>query len=405
MKLTYSVRSVIRLDKEKQDGTCPINFSVRVGAVTTRLPSGKYINPKDWDAKNNCPKKKDKYLQILAAYLTKKEADFEKAMLTRETLGKSITLSIATDFFRDDTKQNLFKFWSEQTDLWQLTKEYNTLKSYKSTLNILKEFNPKLNFGDINLEVIQKFDLHLRRVRGNSSNGCFTKHKVFKSMINQAIIKGHMNENPYQYFKIKAALGNREFLSIEEVKQLMGYEISKEQTHLIKVRDLFLFSVFTGLRYSDTIALRWENIKANPDRIELQIKKTKRVLIIPLTWNAKEILNKYSKLIIKNPDSQALPKMANQVINRGLKDLMKLVGIKKQISFHCSRHSFASNHLESGTNISHLKDLLGHTNVVQTQLYQKSLPKDLYNSMDKLNDMYEHQPFHPQPIKFKILTP
>jgi integrase/recombinase XerD len=406
MKLTYSVRSVIRTDKEKQDGTCPIHFSVRVGAVTTRLSSGKSINLKDWDAKNNCPKKKNKYLQLLAAYLTKKEADFEKAMLTRETLGKPITLTIATNFFRDNTKQNLFKFFQDQISLWQLTKEYNTLKSYTTTLNILKEFNPKLNFGDITLEVIQKFDLHLRRVRGNSSGGCFTKHKVFKSMINQAIIKGHMNENPYRYFKIKAALGNRKFLSIDEVKHLMSFKIPKEQTHLIKVRDLFLFSVFSGLRYSDVMSLKWENIKSDPDRIELKIKKTDRALTVPLTWNAKQILNKYSKMTIKNPESLVLPKMFNQVVNRGLKDLMKLVGINKEISFHCARHSFASNHLESGTNISHLKDLLGHTNVVQTQIYAKSLPADLYKSMDKLSEMYDdHQTNYPQSIKLKYLNP
>lgn len=224
-------------------------------------------------------------------------------------------------------------------------------------------------------------------------------------MINQAINKDYMNDNPYKNFKIKAALGDRKFLSIDEIKYLMNYEIPKEQTHLIKVRDLFLFSVFTGLRFSDVMVLRWENIKAEPDRIEIKIKKTNRELIIPLTFNAKQLLNKYSKLIIRTPESLALPKMANQVINRGLKDLMEMVGIQKHISFHCSRHSFASNHLESGTNISHLKDLLGHTNVVQTQLYSKSLPSDLYKSMDKLNDMYDHQDFHLQPSKIKNLIP
>ncbi|TKB95742.1 site-specific integrase [Pedobacter cryophilus] len=390
MKLTFSVRSVIRLDKMKQDGNCPIHFSVRVGAITTRLSSGKSINPKDWDDKNNCPKKKDKYLQLLATYLNKKESGFETFMLTRESLGKSITLNVAMDYFRDNTKVSLFKFWEQQIDLWQLTKEPNTLKSYKSGLNVIREFNPKLNFGDLSYDCIQKFDLFLRKVRSNSTGGCFTKHKILKAMINQAIMKGYMNENPYRYFKIKSAVGNRKFLSIDEVKQIMVLEIPANNGFLNRVKDLFLFSCFTGLRYSDVVNVRWENIKSEPERIEIQVKKTDKPLTIPLSSKAIEILDKYSKLTIKSPKSLALPKMANQVINRGIKELMELAGITKSISFHCARHTFASNHVEAGTYMPHLKDLLGHTNIVQTQIYAKTLPADLYDTMDKLNNMYKH---------------
>jgi integrase/recombinase XerD len=390
MKLTFSVRSVIRLDKKKKDGTCPIHFSVRVGAVATRMPSGKSIDPKDWDANNNCPKKRDKFLQLLATYLNQKTSGFETYMLTQESLGKPITLNVALSYFRENTKVTLFSFWEEQIELWQLSKAHNTLKCYKSTLNIVKDFNPKLNFGDLTYSMIQKFELYLRNTRGNGTGGAFTKQKTLKAIINQAIMKGHMDENPYRFFKIKAAVGHREFLSIDEVKMIMNLEIPESNCFLSRVRDLFLFSCFTGLRYSDVMNLKRSSIKADPDRIEIQIQKTDKPLVIPLTANAKLILAKYMHLTIKSGEAPALPKMANQVINRELKVLMKLVGIKKNISFHCARHSFASNLIENGAYLNHVKDLLGHTNIVQTQIYAKSLTSDLYSSMDKLNDMYSH---------------
>src|SRR5690606_23711862 len=99
------------------------------------------------------------------------------------------------------------KFWQMQIELWQESKEKNTLKSYKSTLNIIKKFNPKLNFGDLTYDCIERFDLFLRRDRNNSTGGCFTKHKVLRAIINQAIKKEYMDENPYRHFKIKSAIG------------------------------------------------------------------------------------------------------------------------------------------------------------------------------------------------------
>lgn len=390
MKLTYSVRPVIRLDKKKNDGTCPIHFSVRVGAIATRIPSGKNIDEKDWDSKNNCPKKTSKANILIATFLNKKVSEFEINMLERENLNKPVTLTIAMEFFKGGPKMSFFKFWEEQLDLWCLSKEPNTLKSYRSCMNIVREFNPNLSFGDLTYTTIQKFDLHLRLERGNADGGAFTKHKCLKAIIRQAIMKGYIKDNPYEYFPIRSAKGNRKFLSIDEVRSLMTLEIPAYETFMHKVRDLFLFSCFTGLRYSDVMNLKWENIRTEPDRIELRMIKTNKSLIVPLVKNAKDILEKYAKLKIKVDSQNALPKLANQVVNRGLKDLMKLAEINKEISFHCARHSFASNHVQNKTNIVHLKDLLGHSKLEETQIYAKSLQRDLFESMNSLDKRYSH---------------
>jgi integrase len=235
---------------------------------------------------------------------------------------------------------------------------------------VLKQFSPKANFGDLSYDFVQQFDLYMGKVRGNAIGGKFTRHKCLKAIINEAIKKKFMalENNPYRYFKIKASIGKRNFLSIDEVKKLMIKEIPEKNTLLHKVRDLFLFSCFTGLRYSDVMNLKFENIKSDPEIIKLTMSKTGKDIAIPLTGNAKAIIAKYSKLVIKVPQSKVLPQITNQVINRSLKDL---IGITRPISFHCGRHTFASNHIQAQTNIIYVKDLLGHSKLTEHRYMQK----------------------------------
>jgi site-specific recombinase XerD len=199
-----------------------------------------------------------------------------------------------------------------------------------------------------------------------------------------------LEQNPYRHFKIKASKGKRNFLSVSEVKKLMNYDLPAKELMLEKTRDLFLFSCLTGPRYGDIINLRWSNIKSDPDMIALTMSKTSKDIKIPLNDYAKEILNKYGKYTIKTPQGNVFPEVQNQVLNRNLKDLMELVGINKLISFHCGRHTMASNMIEAGVSILYIKDLLGHSSLTETQVYAKSLTGDLISTMQNMANMYSH---------------
>lgn len=110
------------------------------------------------------------------------------------------------------------------------------------------------------------------------------------------------------------------------------------------------------------------NIKLDPDRIETEIVKTSKPLYIPLMDKAKDILNRYSKLTVKTESLKAMLQLANQVVNRNLKYIVVMAGIKKSISFHCARHTSASNLVEMGTPILYVKDLLGHQKIEETMI-------------------------------------
>lgn len=366
----------------------PIYYSIRVGAATTRIPSGKSILLKDWNKASACPKLNSKLNNLLNAYLSAEMVKWRVFMMSRESLNQAITMTSAMSYFDQNARLTFFMFWEQQLELWSNSKRDNTLKSYRSALKMLKSFNSKLNFGDLTYDMVQKFDLYMANEKNNAVGGRFVKHKCLKAMCNEAIKKGYLTKNPYMHFKIKASTGKRNFLSIAEVRHLMNLDIPQEDIFQHKTRDLFLFSCFTGLRYSDVINLKWEDIKTNPYAITIKMTKTAKLISIPITENSKAIIEKYSKHTIKAPQTKVFPQIANQVLNRNIKDLMKSADINKEITYHCSRHTFASNLIEANTNILFIKDLMGHSRITETQVYAKALNSDLVNSMNSMSDIY-----------------
>lgn len=391
MKTTYKLYPFIREDKKREDGLCGINLYLRVGSQMRKIPTGKFVKPSEWNKKEKTAKSNSPKGIALASYLNRCVNDFYAYTLSLEAMGKQVTMALAMKFFETTDQSDFYAFWGEQIKMWEGQKKYNTLKGYKTTYNILKEISENLSFGDIDFSFIERFEHHLTVVKKNGQGGRFSRHKALRSMINQAIKKKLLKENPYKDFKIKPAKGDREFLTIEEITALMNLDLSEYSKNMNHARDMFVFSSLCGLRFSDMIALKYGDVKVNPDRLEVIMEKTSKPILIPLLPKAKEIIGKYRNGCIPKEDKNVFPNIANQTINKRLKDLMKLAGIDKHVSYHVSRHSFASAHLHSKTSLAHLQQLLGHSNIQDTMIYAKSLQEDIFASMDNLGNMYKKQ--------------
>lgn len=393
MNLTYSLKSRLRADKKKADGTCPIYLFLRVGKVVSKIPSGKSISPEQWDNKNQCPKTGTKHGRLLDHYLRNEIIEFENYMLEQTLNGTPITLMTATSFFDENNEVTFYGFWEEQVGLWEHKYSHNTIKSYKSVLRLLKEFSPKANFGDINVTFIERFDKYLSDKRHNTLNGRFVKHRCCRAILYMAIRKGFIKENPYKYFPIKTSEVHRKFLSIDEVTHVINMDLSGYPPILSIVRDMFLFGCFTALRISDVMSLRVENIKLGDGvaTLELKIIKTERLLRIPLLDMALDIVKKYALTLGKDKNQLIFPRIANQTVNRMLKDLMGVAKIDKHISFHCARHTCASNLLEAGVPIEQVKEILGHRRLAETEIYAKVMFNDLRKSTSALNESYKQK--------------
>ncbi|MCX6290891.1 MAG: site-specific integrase [Bacteroidetes bacterium] len=401
--MSYSIKPFIRTDKAvKKNGRYPIYFMIRLDKTLIKIPSGKEVAERHWD-KKTCKVRGGGACQLLNTFLEKKLSGFNEFILTQENLEKEINKGNIKDFFRKrKPKQTFYQFWDDQVSLWQKIKRESTLMGYKYTLQILKLFSPNLNYNDINLDFIERFDNYLRTERNNSDGGVFGRHKCLKAMIKIAIRKGVMTKNPYVDFKVRGAEGKRMFLRLEEVKKLMGLYFSEDEIKLQCVSEMFLFACFTGLRFSDIIQLRWSNIDLLRRTLEIDMMKTNKPIQLPLIEPAMKILNQ-RKSQSGEASEEVFKTICNQYVNRRLKDLMKKAEIQKQITFHCARHTFACNHIESQTHMLVLKDLLGHSNVAQTEIYAKTLNVQMINAMKALENQYSNK-LNTPPHKLRVVN-
>jgi len=386
-KLSLNIKIVIRPDKQRKNGDYPLYYSVRIQGATNRVATGKYIRASDWDIKNGCLKTNTKANQLLSKLLTDNMNSWWETMYQLEADGKPVTLQVATAFLKDEAKQTFYEFFEDEINIWAIEdKVENTIKSYRSTLNVLREFAPKATFGDLTYSFIQQFDLHMSQKRGNTVNGRWGRHKCLRAVIREAIKKGLMKEgsNPYKFFSIKSTESKRQPLTIAEINEIKALEIPEKNGFLNRVKDLFLLSAFTGLRYSDLMRLSFDHLKSDPDMIVMVMQKTQKEVTIPLLPDAKLILEKYTKHKIKTPGLTIMPQMTNQVLNRELKVLIGKTGITKHVTCHTARHAFATTLVQSNVNLIEIRDLLGHKSVTQSQTYAKSVQSELINTMEKL---------------------
>ena len=182
---------------------------------------------------------------------------------------------------------------------------------------------------------------------------------------------------------------NRRALSASELECLIEHDLGGNES-LQKVRDLFVFSAYTGLRYQDAQDLEMKDIvKSDTGRLFIRIEqhKTGELTNIPMFQPAIDILERYDNNERKIT-AKVLPRLSNQKLNAYLKTIADLVGINKNLTHHIARHTFASTVLlEQDIPIKIVSTLLGHTNVRQTEVYAK--PSNKY--MDRLADEIDNK--------------
>lgn len=202
---------------------------------------------------------------------------------------------------------------------------------------------------------------------------------ILNTVLNMAVKVGILNRNPMRLIdkKVKAESGKREFLTEEELGKLLS---TNPTDH---IRRTFLFGCFTGLRHSDIISLQWEEIQQSNEgyTIMKRQQKTDEDVIIPLNKVAISLLpvRKEKGLVFGYMHSQSY-------INSVIKKWVKSVGINKNITFHCSRHTFATLLISKGADLYVVSKLLGHTNITTTQIYAKVVDESRRKAVDLLPD-------------------
>ena len=337
-----------------------------------------YLKPEHWDKQTsqvcNHPQANDLNTMLFefVLHLQAIELSFWKR-------GIPVTLSLLKDAIKKDKPVNVTfpvfaRIYVQESDRKRSTKE-----NLMTTVTVLQEFRPGLDFKDITYTFLKDFEVHLKE-KGNSVNTVAKHMRQLRTLVNEAINQGYIPSDayPFRKYKIKQEKGRKEFLTPDELKKLENLDVDKKLRHVL---DAFLFCCYTGLRYSDFCQLTPENIiRVNGKRwLHFKSVKTDVEIRLPLhllfegkvlaVLERYDIVTDFAKI---GPNSEA---------NKHLAQLATLARIRKHITYHTARHTCATLLVHQGVPITTVQKLLGHTSVRTTEVYSEVLSNTIIRDL------------------------
>ena len=363
--------------------------------------SGLSVNRSKWDPKFSRMKGRTNDALSFNLQLDNITASLHQIFQQHEK-DEDISLAIIKNIYlgnveKTDTFLQLFnKYNNDLKLLIGKTKSKATYQKYEVTRKRFTNFlkykyhRDDIKMGELNHIMLHDFEIYLKTVAACSANTTAKFLSLLKTIVLFAQRSGMMIHNPFENYKITVKKVDRGYLTEEELTRILEKEFAIKR--LEQVRDVFIFSCFTGLAYIDVKNLTHENIRKSFDgEVWIMTKRQKtdvqsNVLLLDIP---RRILLKYNG---KLPNGKILPVLSNQKTNAYLKEIADLCSINKEITFHLARHTFATTvTLAKGVPIETVSKMLGHTNIQTTQIYARitnsKISKDMGDLVDKLDDM------------------
>jgi len=364
-KVTYRLK-FNRKNKLNSKGQAVIQIEAYLNEKRKYFSTGIKIKPNQWNEnKQVVNSKHPKHLELNR---TLKKQIYELEKFEDEQRNRQGSFILADFKLLLKNEVDFFEFSTRNINEVNSTENYRY--TLRRTLEFIKEIHPNITFNRIDFNTVKTFDNYLHK-ENYHVNTIAKYHKNFKRILNFAIKQKLIKEDPYSDFKVKRIASKRTALTDDELKRIENLEFDNNSQHLKNVRDLFLFSCYTGLRFSDMQALSPENfvIKDSEMFLDFRQNKTAGLVMIPLhlVFNGKAIpiVNEYINPLNKH----LFPRMTNQENNRVLKLIQMLAGINKVLTYHMSRHTFGTL-LAKYTNDPYLiKALMGHKDIKTSMIY------------------------------------
>ncbi len=393
-----AVRFAARTSKQTKQGLCPIEASISYNGERIYFSTGKTVRPSDWNKQKQQVKGNSQESSLTNTYLIELRNRIYKKEIELMKRGYMITVHLLKDAIF-----NKVESLKEKT-LLQVVNEHNEEKQkligkylspstyycFDHSKKLLQEFIKKLYKRDdiflqeINIGFIQSFHTFLLTEKQLAQNTCIKHLKYLKAILSKAVCNGYIPYNIAANYKMEREPVDIDFLTEEELRRIINFDTPIPR--LEKARDFFLFGCFTGLAYIDIKTLETKHFeKDSAGRIWIKKKRIKTGVLsrIPLLPMAKMILEKYKG------GNKLLPIQDASDINKYLKDIAIYCHIDKHITFHTSRHTFASTvTLANNISLEVVSKMLGHTNTRMTAHYAKLLDKYIGEQMDTICDIY-----------------
>lgn len=375
------IRYRLVYNRKKQlnkQGTSLVQVEASLNQRKVYFKTNIYLRPEHWD-KNTAQVCSHPQATDLNAMLYEFILHLQAIEISFWKRGISPTLSLLKDAMKKNRPVNVtFPVFARNYVLDSDRRE-STKENLLTTITVLQEFRPGVDFKDITYTFLKDFEVYLRE-KGNGVNTVAKHLRQLRTLVNEAINQGyiHADAYPFRKFKIKQEKGRHEFLTPDELRKLENLEVSDRK--LRHVLDAFLFCCYTGLRFSDFCQLtsanfakingkKWLHFKSIKAGIELRLP-----LHLLFEGKALAILDRYEITEFSCLGS-------NAETNKALAQITGMARIKKHVTYHAARHTCATLLIHQGVPITTVQKLLGHTSVKTTEIYSEILSNTIVRDL------------------------
>lgn len=400
---TFGIIFYLRKYKAK-DNKAPIYARITVDGLRAEFSMKRDIEMSSWNSSKGMAKPSKEEFKSLNNYLEQIRARLVECYQTLQLERKLITAeAIKNKFLGNEEKHHsLISLFDYHNITLKNTLEWGTMKNYGTTKKYVELFlkedrkTSDVFLSQLNYKFIKDFELFLKSHQPKDhqkpcgQNTAMKHIERFRKIINMAVKYEWLNKDPFAQFKPVFKKTSRICLTSEELARIETKHFTIDRLKLVK--DLFVFSCYTGLAYADVMLLTKDNITLGMDGkkwIFTNRKKTRNttyeMVRVPLLPPALDIIEKYKKDIKALHKGTLFPSITNQNLNSYLKEIADHCNIEKNMTFHLARHTFATTvTLNNDVPLETVSKMLGHASIRTTQIYAKVLEKKISNDMNTL---------------------
>lgn len=400
-----SVKLVLRTAQESQTGHCPLYIRIIKDRKAKFITTGQKLKPSEWDETKQKVKKNHSNSARLNAYLSQLIADAEGQVADVTRKNRQVSAKKLKEVIKGKESTLFFEYAFKRLEKIKGSLSILTYRKYECHLGKFKKYvgEHDFYFEDLTSVLLNDYITYCYSTLKNGNNTVQTNVRSIMKFYNDAIAEDLVPPNLYPFNKIKTKKESTKikFLQKEEI-DLVKNVVLKEGSTKAKFRDMFVFCIYAGgLRMADVISLQWRHVNFEESKLSKVIRKTRNMHSFRLVVPALEILKKYKSEESKEDDF-VFPLVKNEQeflknehyaiseiqrisvnINKTLGEISNKVELNKGLTFHMSRHTFATNALNNGMRIEHVSKIMDHSSIRVTEIYAKVINAELDASMDK----------------------
>ncbi|MGJ8685122.1 MAG: tyrosine-type recombinase/integrase [Nonlabens sp.] len=400
-----SVKLILKKQKVDASGEAPIYLRLIKNRKTKFISLGIKVALNEWDEAKQRVKKNHKGSTRLNAYLATKVADAQGEIADIERRNISVSARKLKEVVKGKPVTNFFEYSYGRCEKQKNTLSYSTYRNYITYLKKFETFigHTDVAFEDITVTMIKDYAGYCGTTLGNNNTTINFSLRILNLMFRNAQKEDLIPRSlfPFDKYKVKKEKTNRRYLNEEQLQALINLEVS-ERAQAPLVKDMFIFSVFAGgLRFSDVLELKWKHYNKKEQRISKTICKTNNPHSFKIGSTAIDILEKYHTANA-SPEDTVFPfgeitqryfkdreyradqiRRKTALVGQYLKAMGNKIDLPFNLTFHLSRHTFATRALNKGMRIEHVSKLMDHSDIGITQIYAKIINSELDKAVDQ----------------------